>query len=91
MAKSHHDKIAVISGGGTASGKRLELPADLVGTVSFLTGDDAAFITGQTLNVDEAGSAAKAAHRAHIKSASPQSSDVPSARREFALVPQEGR
>ena len=27
-------------------------PADLVGTVSFLTGDDAAFITGQTLYVD---------------------------------------
>jgi NAD(P)-dependent dehydrogenase (short-subunit alcohol dehydrogenase family) len=32
--------------------KRPEVPADLVGTVSFLTGDDAAFITGQTLNVD---------------------------------------
>jgi NAD(P)-dependent dehydrogenase (short-subunit alcohol dehydrogenase family) len=32
--------------------KRPELPADLVGTVSFLTSDDAAFITGQTLNVD---------------------------------------
>jgi NAD(P)-dependent dehydrogenase (short-subunit alcohol dehydrogenase family) len=32
--------------------RRGEVPADLVGTVSFLTGDDAAFITGQTLNVD---------------------------------------
>jgi NAD(P)-dependent dehydrogenase (short-subunit alcohol dehydrogenase family) len=32
--------------------KRPEVPADLVGTVSFLTRDDAAFITGQTLNVD---------------------------------------
>lgn len=32
--------------------KRPELPSDLVGTVSFLTSDDAAFMTGQTLNVD---------------------------------------
>ncbi len=32
--------------------RRPEVPADLVGTVSFLTSDDAAFITGQTLNVD---------------------------------------
>jgi NAD(P)-dependent dehydrogenase (short-subunit alcohol dehydrogenase family) len=32
--------------------KRPELPADLVGTVSYLTSDDAAFMTGQTLNVD---------------------------------------
>jgi len=32
--------------------ERPELPADLVGTVSFLTSDDAAFMTGQTLNVD---------------------------------------
>jgi len=32
--------------------KRGEVPDDLVGTMSFLTGDDAAFITGQTLNVD---------------------------------------
>jgi NAD(P)-dependent dehydrogenase (short-subunit alcohol dehydrogenase family) len=32
--------------------KRPELPADLVGTLSFLTSDDAAFITGQTINVD---------------------------------------
>jgi NAD(P)-dependent dehydrogenase (short-subunit alcohol dehydrogenase family) len=32
--------------------KRSEVPADLVGTVSFLTSDDAAFITGQMLNVD---------------------------------------
>lgn len=32
--------------------KRVEVPDDLVGVVSFLTSDDAAFITGQTLNVD---------------------------------------
>ncbi len=32
--------------------KRSEVPEDLVGAVSFLTSDDAAFITGQTLNVD---------------------------------------
>ena len=32
--------------------KRVEVPDDLVGTVSFLTSDDAAFITGQTLSVD---------------------------------------
>ncbi len=32
--------------------KRVEDPDDLVGAVSFLTSDDAAFITGQTLLVD---------------------------------------
>jgi NAD(P)-dependent dehydrogenase (short-subunit alcohol dehydrogenase family) len=32
--------------------KRVEVPEDLVGTVSFLTSDDAAFITGQTINCD---------------------------------------
>jgi NAD(P)-dependent dehydrogenase (short-subunit alcohol dehydrogenase family) len=32
--------------------KRVEVPDDLVGTLSFLTSDDAAFITAQTLNVD---------------------------------------
>jgi NAD(P)-dependent dehydrogenase (short-subunit alcohol dehydrogenase family) len=32
--------------------QRPELPEDLVGAVSFLTSDDAAFMTGQTLNVD---------------------------------------
>jgi NAD(P)-dependent dehydrogenase (short-subunit alcohol dehydrogenase family) len=32
--------------------KRTELPEDLVGTLSFLTSDDAAFLTGQTLYVD---------------------------------------
>jgi NAD(P)-dependent dehydrogenase (short-subunit alcohol dehydrogenase family) len=32
--------------------KRTEDPPDLVGALSFLTSDDAAFITGQTLNVD---------------------------------------
>ena len=32
--------------------KRPEVPEDLIGAVSFLTSDDSAFITGQTLNVD---------------------------------------
>jgi (S)-1-phenylethanol dehydrogenase len=32
--------------------KRVEVPEDLVGAVSYLTSDDAAFMTGQTLNVD---------------------------------------
>ncbi|MFN3658396.1 MAG: SDR family NAD(P)-dependent oxidoreductase [Pseudolabrys sp.] len=32
--------------------KRVEVPEDLTGAVAFLTSDDAAFITGQTLNVD---------------------------------------
>ena len=32
--------------------KRPEEPKDLVGTVAFLASDDAAFITGQTINVD---------------------------------------
>jgi NAD(P)-dependent dehydrogenase (short-subunit alcohol dehydrogenase family) len=32
--------------------KRPETPADLVGALSFLVSDDAAFITGQTINVD---------------------------------------
>ena len=32
--------------------KRPEVPEDLIGTISYLTSDDAAFITGQTLNVD---------------------------------------
>jgi NAD(P)-dependent dehydrogenase (short-subunit alcohol dehydrogenase family) len=32
--------------------KRVEVPEDLVGAVSFLTSDDSAFMTGQTLHVD---------------------------------------
>lgn len=32
--------------------KRLEVPDDLVGAVSFLTSEDASFITGQTMMVD---------------------------------------
>jgi NAD(P)-dependent dehydrogenase (short-subunit alcohol dehydrogenase family) len=32
--------------------KRVQVPEDLVGAVSFLTSDDAAFMTGQTLHVD---------------------------------------
>jgi NAD(P)-dependent dehydrogenase (short-subunit alcohol dehydrogenase family) len=32
--------------------KRIQVPEDLVGALSFLTSDDAAFITGQTYYVD---------------------------------------
>ena len=32
--------------------KRVEVPDDLVGTVSYLTSDDAAFVTGQMINVN---------------------------------------
>jgi (S)-1-phenylethanol dehydrogenase len=32
--------------------KRLQLPADLAGTLVFLASDDAEFITGQTFFVD---------------------------------------
>jgi NAD(P)-dependent dehydrogenase (short-subunit alcohol dehydrogenase family) len=32
--------------------KRVQMPEDLVGTLSFLASDDAAFITGQTFSVD---------------------------------------
>jgi (S)-1-phenylethanol dehydrogenase len=32
--------------------KRVEVPEDLVGAQSFLTSDDAAFMTGQTRNVN---------------------------------------
>ena len=32
--------------------KRTEQPEDLVGAVSFLTSEDAGFVTGQTLVVD---------------------------------------
>ena len=39
--------------------KRVEVPEDLVGTVSYLTSDDAAFIAGQMLNVDGGGSEVK--------------------------------
>jgi NAD(P)-dependent dehydrogenase (short-subunit alcohol dehydrogenase family) len=34
---------------------RVEAPDDLIGAQSFLTSDDAAFMTGQTLNVDYCG------------------------------------
>jgi NAD(P)-dependent dehydrogenase (short-subunit alcohol dehydrogenase family) len=32
--------------------KRAQLPEDLTGTISWLTGDDAAFLTGQTISVN---------------------------------------
>ena len=41
-----------LSGAQMQAIKRFETPEDLAGTVSFLTSDDAGFITGQTLNVD---------------------------------------
>jgi (S)-1-phenylethanol dehydrogenase len=48
--KSMEDEFTAIA--QTQAIKRVEVPEDLVGAVSFLTSDDAAFITGQTLNVD---------------------------------------
>jgi NAD(P)-dependent dehydrogenase (short-subunit alcohol dehydrogenase family) len=41
-----------VANANTQAIKRPEVPEDLVGTVSYLTSDDAAFVTGQTLNVD---------------------------------------
>jgi NAD(P)-dependent dehydrogenase (short-subunit alcohol dehydrogenase family) len=32
--------------------KRVEVPEDMVGTISYLTSDDAAFVTGQMINVN---------------------------------------
>ena len=49
--KSHGGRIRGASPQAQAI-PRVEVPDDLVGTISFLTSDDAAFITGQTLNVD---------------------------------------
>ena len=46
-----HLRVGEISRGSRAI-PRDEKPEDLVGTVSFLASDDAAFITGQTLVVD---------------------------------------
>jgi NAD(P)-dependent dehydrogenase (short-subunit alcohol dehydrogenase family) len=37
---------------GSQAIKRPSVPQDLVGALSFLTSDDAAFLTGQTLTVD---------------------------------------
>jgi (S)-1-phenylethanol dehydrogenase len=48
--KNMEEEFAAIA--QTQAIKRVEVPEDLVGAVSFLTSDDAAFITGQTLNVD---------------------------------------
>ncbi|HEX3939061.1 MAG TPA: SDR family oxidoreductase [Xanthobacteraceae bacterium] len=44
------DEFAAVA--GLQAIERVEVPDDLVGAVSFLTSDDAAFMTGQTLNVD---------------------------------------
>ncbi|MBV8826069.1 MAG: hypothetical protein JO220_13875 [Hyphomicrobiales bacterium] len=40
------------AGGANAGDQAPEVPEDLIGVLSFLTSDDAAFMTGQTLNVD---------------------------------------
>jgi NAD(P)-dependent dehydrogenase (short-subunit alcohol dehydrogenase family) len=42
----------LVAAAGAQSIKRPEQPEDLVGAIAFLTSDDAAFITGQTLYVD---------------------------------------
>ena len=47
----HHRRVGEITK-ATRAIARDETPEDLVGTVSFLASDDAAFITGQTLVVD---------------------------------------
>ena len=48
--KSMEDEFAAVA--QMQAIKRVEVPEDLVGAVSFLTSDDAAFMTGQTLNID---------------------------------------
>ena len=47
---SMDEEFAIVA--QTQAIKRVEVPDDLAGTVSYLTSDDAAFITGQTLSVD---------------------------------------
>lgn len=48
-----HDELGLFDMvAGAQSIKRTQQPSDLVGTVSFLVSDDAAFLTGQTLVVD---------------------------------------
>ena len=44
------ERFAMVAGNQAI--KRTEMPDDLVGALSFLTSDDAAFMTGQTLYVD---------------------------------------
>jgi len=48
--KTMEEEFAAIA--QTQAIKRVEVPEDLVGALSFLTSDDAGFVTGQTLNVD---------------------------------------
>ena len=50
MSGRHDGRVAVVP--KLQAIKRVELPDDLTGTVSFLASDDAAFLTGQTLFVD---------------------------------------
>ena len=37
---------------GAQAIKRSAMPQDIVGAIAFLASDDAAFVTGQTINVD---------------------------------------
>ena len=45
-------RIIIASKGAVIAIQRDERPEDLVGAVSFLASDDAAFMTGQTMVVD---------------------------------------
>jgi NAD(P)-dependent dehydrogenase (short-subunit alcohol dehydrogenase family) len=48
--RRHDEEFTAVA--GSQAIKRIEVPDDLVGALSFLTSDDAAFMTGQMLNVD---------------------------------------
>ena len=52
MVAGHTDPARFAMVASLQAIKRTEVPDDLVGTLSFLTSDDAAFVTGQTLYVD---------------------------------------
>jgi NAD(P)-dependent dehydrogenase (short-subunit alcohol dehydrogenase family) len=52
MVAGHTDPARFAMVASLQAIKRNEEPDDLVGTLSFLTSDDAAFVTGQTLYVD---------------------------------------
>ena len=46
------DREETIASRDSQAIKRLATPEDIVGTISFLASDDAAYMTGQLLNVD---------------------------------------
>jgi NAD(P)-dependent dehydrogenase (short-subunit alcohol dehydrogenase family) len=52
MVAGHTDAARFAMVASLQAIKRSETPDDLVGTLSFLTSDDAAFVTGQTIYVD---------------------------------------